>query len=88
MAHLLHKILPHITRLSLIFQKEEVDFTLLRPCLDATISAVSAYRTDKLKEVDIALSSDLKDFDINSSERSKSDFQKQVQKKYIDALVA
>ena len=31
MAHLLHKVLPHISRLSLIFQKEDVDFTLLRP---------------------------------------------------------
>ena len=50
-------------------------------------SAVSAYKTDKLEEVDLALSSDLKDFDINSSERLKTEFQKQMQEKYIDALV-
>ena len=31
-AHLLHKVLPHISRLFLIFQKEDVNFTLLRPC--------------------------------------------------------
>lgn len=82
-AHLLHKVLPHISRLSLIFQKEDVDFTLLRLCLDATISTVSAYKT---VEVDSALSSDLKYFDINTSDRMQTDFQKQVQEKYIDAL--
>ena len=86
-AHLLHKVLPHISRLSLIFQKEDVDFTLLRPCLDATISAVSAYKGDQLEEADTALSSDLSDFDINTSDRLKEDFRKQVQEKYIDALV-
>ena len=55
--------------------------------MDATISAVSAYKTDKLEEVDLALSSDRKDFDINSGERLKTEFQKQIQEKYIDALV-
>ena len=40
--HVLHKVLPHVCRLSRIFQKEDV-FTLLRPCVDATIAAVSLY---------------------------------------------
>ena len=35
----------------------------------------------------IQLSSDLSDFDINTSDRLKEDFRKQVQEKYIDALV-
>ena len=50
-AHLLHKILPHISRLSHIFQKEDVDFTMIRPCLDATVAAISSYRSDQLEEV-------------------------------------
>lgn len=32
-AHLLHKVLPHISRLFLLFQREEVDFTMTKPCL-------------------------------------------------------
>lgn len=81
-AHLLHKVLPHISRLSLIFQKEDVDFTLLRPCLVATISAVSAYKSDQLEEANLTLSSDLKDFDIDTSDRLKEDFKKRVQETY------
>ena len=81
-AHLLHKVLPHISRLSLIFQKEDVYFTLLRPCLVATISAVSAYKTDQLEEANLTLSSDLKEFDIDTSDRLKEDFQKRVQETY------
>ena len=71
----------------MIFQKEDVDFTLLRPCLDATISTVSAYKADRLEEADTALSSDLSDFEINTSDRLKEDSHMQVQEKYIDALV-
>ena len=32
-------------------KKEDVDFTLLRPYVDATIAAVSLYKVDDLKEV-------------------------------------
>ena len=56
-AHLLHKVLPHISRLSLLFQKEDVDFTMAKPCLDATVNAVTTYRNDELKEVDETIES-------------------------------
>ena len=59
-AHLLHKILPHVSRLCRIFQKEDVDFTILKPCADATIAAENWYKVDELEEVDSAISSDLK----------------------------
>lgn len=49
------KVLPHVSRLSRVFQKEDVDFTLLRPCVDATLAAVSLYNNDDLKEVDSTL---------------------------------
>ena len=86
-AHLLHKVLPHVSRLSRIFQKEDVDFTLLKPCVDATIAAVGLYKDDELKEVDTTLSSDLKDYTIHTSDATKKEFQKQIQEKYVAALV-
>ena len=86
-AHLLHKILPHVSRLCRIFQKEDVDFTLLKPCADATIAAVNLYKVDELEEVDSTISSDLKDYNIRTSDALKNEFQKQVQEKFVTALV-
>ena len=64
-----------------------MDFTLLRPCVDATIAAVSLYKDDDLKEVDSTLSVDLKDYNIHTSDAMKDDFRKQIQEKYVAALV-
>ena len=86
-AHLLHKVLPQVSRLSRVFQKEDVDFTLRRPCVDATIAAVSLYKDDDLKEVDSTLSIDLKEYNIHTSDAMKDDFWKQIQEKYVVALV-
>ena len=55
--------------------------------MDATIAAVSLYKYDDLKEVDITLSSDLKDYNIHTSDAMKDDFRKQIQEKYVTALV-
>ena len=82
-AHLLHKVLPHVSRLCRIFQKEDVDFTLLSPCVNATIAGVNSYTDDQLREVESALSSELKDYNIHTTEA-----QKQIQEKYITALVS
>lgn len=60
---------------------------MLKPCVEATITAVSLYKNDKLEEVNTTISSDLKDYDINTSEAQKSNFQKQIQEKYVTALV-
>ena len=65
---------------------KNVEFTLLRPCVDTTIAAVSLYKDDDLKEVDITLSTDLKDYNIHTSDAMK-DFRKQIQEKYVTALV-
>ena len=73
---------------SRVFQKEDVDFTLLRPCVDANIAAVSLYKDDDLKDVDstLSLSVELKDY-IYTSDAMKDDFRKQIQEKYVTALV-
>ena len=41
---LLSKVLPHISRLSLLFQREKTDLTAIGPNLDATINAIQQYR--------------------------------------------
>jgi len=43
-AYLLADVLPHLGRLSLIFQKQNVDLTLVRPYLKATVDAISLYK--------------------------------------------
>ena len=55
--------------------------------MDATIAAVSLNKDD-LKEVDTTLSSDLKDYNIHTSDATKDNFQKQIQEKYVTALVS
>lgn len=40
-AYLLSDVLPHLNRLSQIFQKENVDLSLIKPCLKTTIDAIS-----------------------------------------------
>ena len=57
-AHHLHKVFPRISRLSLLFKTEDVDFTMAKPCLDATVTAVTTHKTDELKEVDDTIRSE------------------------------
>ena len=40
---MLSKILPHINRLSLLFQCEDVDLSAIQPNLNATIKAIEQY---------------------------------------------
>jgi len=42
-AYLLSDVLPHLSRLSRIFQKENVDLSLIQPCLKSTIDAIKKY---------------------------------------------
>ena len=87
-AHLLHKVFPHISRLCRIFQKEDVDFTMLSPCVNATIAGVNSYKDDPLSEIESTLSTDLKDYSIRTTETQKTEFQKKIQEKYITNLVS
>ena len=41
--YLLSDVLPHLNRLSRIFQKEDVDLSLIQPCLKTTIDAIKEY---------------------------------------------
>ena len=56
--------------------------------MDATITTVALYKDNDLKEVNATLSSDLKDYNIHTSDATKDNFQKQIQEKYVTALVS
>ena len=64
-AHLLSNILPHPSRLSQIFQKEDVDLSLIQPCLKSTIDAIEESNGPNLSQVDEVISVNLKDFQFN-----------------------
>ena len=51
-CYLLSLVLPHINRLSLLFQAKSVDLALLRPTLSATTEAIKGCRSAGLKDAD------------------------------------
>ena len=72
--YLLSDVLPHLSRLSRIFQKEDVDLSLVQPCLKTTIDAIKEYMHcpgPNLSKVDDVLVTDLKDFQIIVSDSQK-----------------
>ena len=43
-CNLLSKVLPHLNRLFLLFQRENIDLSAIQPNLDATIHAIQQIR--------------------------------------------
>ena len=89
-AYLLSDVLPHLSRLSRIFQKQNVDLSLVRPCLKTAIDSIKQYEISQgpnLSRLDEVLSTDLKDFNITSTEAQKQEFKSSIQEKYIQAIV-
>ena len=84
-CYLLSSVLPHIHRLSYVFQ---IDLTLLRPTLSSTIEAIKGYRSAEFKDAETRISSGLSDFNILFSATQKDNFRCNIQEKYIDDLVA
>ena len=88
---LLADILPHLNRLSLLFQNQCVDLTLIQPCIEATKESIQQYRDNPgphMTTIESVISaSDLKEFNIPITELAKEQFKTQVQDKYIEAVV-
>lgn len=88
--YLLSDVLPHLSRLSKNFLKEDVDLSLIQPCSQATIETITRYKDSpgpNLSKVDVLLSTDLKDLSIEASSTQKESFKMQIPKKYIEAVV-
>ena len=82
-------VLPHICKLSLIFQQQEVDLSAVRSHVTATLACISKYEdspTPSLSGLEADLSGPLVGLAITVTPEKKARFSDNIQKKYIQAL--
>ena len=86
-CYLLHRISPHISRLSLLFQCEDIDLSLIQPALEAAIASIEDVRTSDLHEVHDAIANELKEYTITVTDTNKQHFRERMQHKFVDAVI-
>ena len=88
--YLLSDVLPLLCKLSLVFQKENVDLCVVKPLVTATLASLKILR-DKpgvyLKQLDETLSKLSTEFGLQVTDNLKQQFQQNIREKYIDKLV-
>ena len=84
---LLSKVLPHINRLSLLFQREDVHLSAIRPNLNPAIHAIEQYHDSNVGAEQFIVS-ELSEFEIDATQAKKDDFKERVQRKYVDSVIA
>ena len=88
--HFLSDLLPILTTLSLVFQQERVNLTIVQPQVNATIASLKLLISQPgphIENLDSVLSDLGSQFGVTFNERDEQSFQKDVKEKYIDALV-
>ena len=88
--YVLCDVLPILTTLSLVFQKENVSLTAILPSVNATIASLNLLRSQPglhLQKIDEVLVDLTTQFGIIVTESDKKYFQEHVREKYVDALV-
>ena len=81
-AYLLSDILPHLSRLSYVVQKQDVDLSLIRPCLKTAIDSIEQHKSSpgaNFSKLDNICATDLKAFDISPTESEKQEFKCSIQ---------
>lgn len=89
--YLLSDVLPLLSKLSLIFQRENIDVCVVRPVVSSTIAAVKILRDTPgayLKQLDETVHKLTTDFSLQVSSTSKHLFQHYIREGYIDKLVS
>lgn len=87
--YLFSDILPHVCRLSLVFQQQDVDLALVRPQVNATLACIAAYKdnpTPSLSKLDEDLDTFLQGLGITIPPTKKVNFKTHIQKKYVKSL--
>ena len=82
-------VLPHVCKLSLIFQQQKVDLTVVQSQVNATLACISAYKDNpgpNLTKLDVELNSSLQDLGITATSEQKDQFARNIRKKYIISL--
>ena len=67
-VYFLSDVLLHLSKLFQIFQREDVDLSLIQPCLKTTTGTIIKYKHTagpNLSRIDQVLATDLKDFAIS-----------------------
>ena len=86
--YLFSDVLPHICRLSKIFQDRQVDLSMIK--LSATLAVIQRYEespSPSLLHLDSDLDTIFKDCDIQVGPTSKENFKANIQSKYIKAVL-
>ena len=83
---LLSKVLPHINRLSLLFQREDIDLSAIQRHLNATIHAIRQYCESDIEATQL-INGELSEFGVDVSQAKKDEFKERVQKKYVDNVI-
>ena len=89
-VYLLSDILPHLSVLNLVFQREVVDLSIIKPQVSATIASLNFIRSNPglhMQELEEVVSDLTSRFGLIVQENSKENFNKNVQEKYINCLV-
>ena len=89
-VYLMSDVLPVLTQLSLVFQTADVDLSVIKPQVSATIASLKSLRNHQgphMQELHKILGKLSSDFGIAVTERLKQTFQSNVRNKYIDLLV-
>ena len=72
-CYLLHRVLPHISRLSLLFQCEDIDLSLIQPAVEAAIASIKMVCADDLQEVYSTIQNNLQECNITVTNTSNSE---------------
>ena len=89
-VYFLSDVLPHLSVLNLIFQKDDVDLAVVKPQVSATIASLKFLRNNPgpyMKELDGNIDNLIAQFGMVVEESSKESFNKNIREKYIDLLV-
>ena len=88
--YLLSDVLPHLSSLSLVFQRVSLDLCIVEPEVAATIATLKNLRHQAgpyLRQLDDQLTKFATDFGLNVTDFMRHGFQVSIREKYIDKLV-
>ena len=87
---LLSDVLPHLNRLSALFQTRDINLTMLQTSITATTEVIKSYEAHpgpRLSDVNELIKTRLQDFRIEVSDTKRDNFTRSVQQPYIGALI-
>ena len=89
-VYLLSDVLPKLTSLSLVFQREDVDLTIVRPQVNATISSLNlllSHPGPYMQGLEAVLSELSNSYDFAITENQKKSFKKNIHDQYLHNLI-